>query len=260
MRNILTLLSVCSLIALFSCTTPSGDQVTKSFPLNGSYYDLYVSDGMIVTVTDEVDEIVITGDENVMEKLKVELKNGRLRIFRNDVSMVYLTTTEVLLPYDPALKKIEVRMDSEFHTNFPIDREEVKVTLDSRSKFWGYILADELEMKAEDHSEINASFDVSDNIDLRIKESSRAYLDGYTNTVRLEMSDKSIIERQWNGDYYAFMCEYCYGTMDGDCEAYIDCDGEFALELTNGSVLYFTSDPDLGGCFVDETSDIFDGN
>lgn len=259
MRRITTLLSLCSLIVLFSCTTPSGNDVTQRFPLPGSYYSLYISDGMKVTVTDAVDEIVITADENVMEKIKVEYKNGRLRIFRKDVALAYVNTSEVLIPYDPALRIIEVSMDSEFSTDYGIEGEQVEIKLDQRSEFYGYILADEIEIKLSDYSKIDASFDANDNIYLKIFESSHAYLDGYTPTVRLEMNDNSTLEKQWNGDFYAFMCDYCYGTMNNNCEAYIDSESEIALDLTNNCYLYYTSNPYLSESTIDDTSDFIYG-
>ena len=69
------------------------------------------------------------------------------------------------------------------------------------------------------------------------------------------MNDHSTLERQWNGSHYAFMCDYCYGTMYGNCTAYIDCDSEIAMDVANYSILYYTSDPYLGESAVDDTSD-----
>ena len=214
---------------------------------------------MNVTVTDAVDDIVITADENIMDKIKVEYGNGKLKIYRKDVALVYLNNSEVLIPYDPSLRIVEVHADSEFRTDYGIESEEVTVKVDGRSKFCSYILANELEMKVNDYSNADVSFDVSDNIDLRIEESSRAYLDGYTNTVHLVMRDNSTLEKQWSGDFYAFMCDYCYGTMNDNCEAYIDCESEIALDLTNYCYIYYTSDPYLGESTIDDTSDFIYG-
>ena len=187
MRKLATLLSLCLLMALFGCTIPSGEYVTEHFPLNSSYYSLYVSDGMIVTITDAVDDIVITADEAVMQKMNVELKNGRLRIFRRDVSVTYPTKTEVLLPYDPALKQIEVNMESEFHTDYGIGAEEakVKVRLDLDSKFYGYVLANEFDLIVGDNSEAYCSYDVQDLMCVKLTDNAYADLDGYADAVNL---------------------------------------------------------------------------
>lgn len=257
MKKLITLASVCTLLFLFSCTIPTGEYVTEHFPLNSSYYSLYVSDGMIVTISDEVDDIVITADEAVMAKMNVELKNGRLRIFRNDVSVTYPTKTEVLLPYDPALKQIEVNMESEFSTDYGIEADEgkviVKVGLDS--KFYGYILANDFELFVSDNSEAYCSYDVHDLMYVKLTDNAYADLDGYADAVHLVMEDNSEIEPRWNGDYYTFSCDYCYGTMDNNCKAYVDCESSIAMTLTNNCFLYYTCVPDISESWIDDTSD-----
>ena len=254
MRKLATLLSLCSLIAMFSCTVPSGEYVTEHFPLNNSFYSLYVSDGMIVTITDEVEDIVITADEAVMQKMNVELKNGRLRIFRKDVSVTYPTKTEVLLPYDPALKQIEVNMQSEFHTDYGIEAEEVKVRLDLNSKFYGYILADDLDLIVTDKSEAYCSYDVQDLMYVKLADNAYADLDGYADAVNLVMENNSEIKPRWNGDYFTFSCDYCYGSMNNNCKAYIDCESSIAMTLTNNCSLYYTCVPDISESLIDNSS------
>lgn len=254
MKKHLTLLSICLLIALGSCTIPSGAYVTEHFPLNTSYYSLYVSDGMIVTISDDVDDIVITADEAVMQKMNVELKNGRLRIFRNDISVSYPTKTTVTLPYDPALKEIEVNMDSEFRTDFGIEASKVKVKVSSDSEFSGYILADHLDLIV-DRSEVNCTYDVNELMYVKLNDHAHADLDGYADAVNLVMEDNSEIRRRWNGDYYTFSCDECYGTMNNHCKAYIDCESSIAMTLTDNCFLYYTCVPDIDESLVDDTSD-----
>lgn len=255
MKKVTTLLSICLLIVLFGCTVPSGNYVTKHFPLNSSFYSLFVSDGMIVTISDEVDDIVITADEAVMEKMNVELKNGRLRIYRKDVSVTYPTKTKVFLPYDPALKQIEVNMESEFHTEYGIEADEVKVKLDMDSQFYGYVLANEFDLIVADRSEAYCSYDVHDLMYVKLTEKAHADLDGYADAVNLVMKDNSEIEPSWNGDYYAFSCDQCYGTMDNNCKAYIDCESRIAMTLTNNCFLYYTCIPDISESLMDNSSD-----
>lgn len=255
MKKTFALFGICSLIALFSCTVPSGNFITEHFPLDGSYYSLYVSDGMIVNISEDVDDIVITADEKVMEKMHVEHRNGRLRIFRNDVSVAYPTKTTVTLPYDPALKQIEVHMDSEFHTDFTIEGENVKVKLDGDSKFYGYVFADNLDLIVNDGSEAICSYDVYDLMYVKLTNEGYADLDGYAGAVNLVMEDNSEIEPSWNGDYYAFSCGQCYGTMTNNCKAYLDCESNIAMTLTNSSFLYYTGLPDLSESLIDDSSD-----
>ena len=105
MKRNLTLLSIFSLFLLFSCNKPSGVEVTKYFDAPESYSRLYVSDGMDVVVTDEVDQIVITADENVMEKVIVSYNNGLLSIHRTSFSIFGLQTAQVKLPFPAPISK-----------------------------------------------------------------------------------------------------------------------------------------------------------
>lgn len=258
MKKILTLTSILTLFFLFSCTLPSGVDVTETFPVNSTYYYLYVSDGMIVTVSNEVDEIVITADENVMEKIKVENTSGTLRIYRKDISLAYPNKTEVLIPYNPNLKDVEVGMDCEFSTDYGIGVPELnsKVTAAYRGKFYGYVIAKNLDLIVKDDAEAFCAYDVENKLYLKVYDSSIAELDGYSNTLQLDMSADSQMSPRWNGDYYAAQCLYCNGYMDSNCVAYLDCEEEIAVTITNGSVLYYTSLPDISETLIDDSSDI----
>lgn len=263
MKNSFTLLGFCFLMALFSCTTPSGVDVTQHFNVSSSYYRLEISDGMIVTVTDDVDDIVITADENVMEKIIVKFSGyGTLQIYRKDFSMMYLNTAKVMLPFNPGLKTVSVKSNSEFHTPYGIDCNKADILVENYSKFYGYINADELELKIRDHSEAHVSFDVYNNAYVEIKESSNLHVEEYTYapTVNLVMKDNSVLERKWYGEFLAFMCQTCYGSMDGNCKAHIDSETCIAMKLTNNCRLYYTSNPDIDGSLIDGTSEfIYDG-
>lgn len=237
MKKILTLISICTLFTMFSCTVPSGETTTIYFPANEYYSRLYVSDGMKVTVTDEVDEIVITGDENVLEKLTVDFTSDKLRIYRKDVSLVYLTPTEILLPYNEYLRDIELNMDSEFYTPFGIESDEVKITLGGRSKFEGYVYTNnKLFLKMDD---------------------SKADLEGYSPILELDMKNGSLIEEHWTGDYFSFECDNCYGSMS-ESTAYLHCYEEIRVNMFYGSMLYFTSDDEdiVNFSGVDDSSDV----
>lgn len=259
MKKITTLLSICSLIALFSCSKVTGVEVTEHFDANFYYYRLEVSDGMVVHVTDEVNDIVVTTDEGIMPKIKVKISNGVLRIYRKDFSAWFITQTIVQLPYNPDLKQVTVGYDSEFHADpdHGIHGEKVVVKVDERSKFFGYLGADEIELKVLGHSETDIDFDAYSNLDLKIEESSQAKLDGYASVVHLVMNDHSTLEKLWHGNYYAFMCYYCYGSMNDNCDAYIDCEDEIRMDLTNHCFMHYTSDPNVRESTIDETSDFY---
>lgn len=263
MKKITTLFCCSMLIAMFSCTKVTGVDVTEHFDASQYYYRIEVSDGMVVHVSDQVSDIVVTTDEGIMPKIKVATSNGVLRIYRKDFSALYVTKTDVQLPYNQYLEQVTVSYDSEFHANpdYGIQAKKVVVKVNERSKFFGYLCADEIELKVKSRSETDIDFDAYSNMDIKIEESSQAKLDGYAHTVHLEMNDRSTLEKLWHGNYYAFMCYYCYGTMNDNCDAYIDCEDEIRMNLTNHCFMHYTSDPNVRESTIDDTSDFYyEGN
>lgn len=256
MRKAPALLLCCWLIAFFSCTKPSGVEVTEYFPAPSSYYSLYISDGMEVTVTNKVDEIVITADENVMEKVNVSCKNGRLRITRSDFSVYHLMTAKVLIPYNSYLHELDVESNSSFTSSYGLEGEDIKITANYYSDIdINYILADNLEMHLEFNSDFEGDLDVMRRMDLTMEDSD-AIISGSADILYLKMSDGSEIKEQWYNGGYSFECNECNGTMTKNCKAYLHCYDNIAMLLTNNSFLYCTGEPDLEGSDWDNTSGI----
>jgi hypothetical protein len=256
MRKAPALLLCCLLITFFSCTKPSGVEVTEYFPAPSSYYSLYISDGMEVTVTNKVDEIVITADENVMEKVNVSCKNGRLRITRSDFSVYHLMTAKVLIPYNSYLHELDVESNSSFTSSYGLEGEDIKITANYYSDIdINYILADNLEMHLEFNSDFEGDLDVMRRMDLTMEDSD-AKISGSADILYLKMSDGSEIKEQWYNGGYSFECNECNGTMTKNCKAYLHCYDNIAMLLTNNSFLYCTGEPDLEGSDWDNTSGI----
>lgn len=256
MKKLLTILVCGSLIAMFSCTKPSGVEVTEYFDVPSYYDQLYVSDGMEIIVTDKVDEIVITADENVMNTVKVECSGGKLRIYRKDFSVFRLMKGKVQLPYNENLREVEATMYATFETPYSFEFEDRTVKLEASSYAdisVKYIFAKNLTIKASNDSDIHADVDINNLVDLTL-DNSDAELTGSTENLKLTMNDKSELIRHWGNGGYNFDCAYCYGSMYGKCKAYLHCYDDLAVKLSNESILYYTGDPDYDESEWDDTS------
>lgn len=255
MKKSLTLLSLCTLFLLFSCTEPSGVEVTKYFDAPESYYHLYVGDGIDVVVSNKVDQIKITADENVMEKIIVSYSNGTLSIHRTSYSIFGLLTAQVLLPYNPNLHDVDVENCSSFTTTFGLEGETVNIEGSSQSIInVNYILADQLVIDLESSSKITADVDVFDKMDLFL-DNSKADLTGSTIDLQLNMSSNAAIIKNWSSGGYEFACDYCYGSMNNS-KAYLHCYDEIAVDLTFNSYLYCTGNPYIEESTWDDSSSI----
>ena len=256
MKKLLIATVICSLITLFSCTKPSGIEVTEHFTAPNNYYSLYISDGMDVVVTDEVSDIVITADENVMQKIKVTCKNGRLKITRKDFSVYRIMKAKVLIPYNSHLHELDVEMCSSFTSGYGLEGEDIKITANYHSEIdINYILANNLKLKLEYYSEFEGDVDVMDLTELTMSDS-EAEIIGATTELYMNLKDNSELEEHLDHGAYAFECNVGYGTMSKECKAYLHCYDNLAVNLTNESFLYCTGEPNIDECDWDATSGI----
>ena len=238
----------------------SGNNITNEFSINGSYTELVVEDAFDVTVSDAVDRITITTDENVMPKVLVEKDGDKLKIHLKPMSINLGTDLElkVVLPYNTDLKKVDLSGASEFHSEYglegetvevdlsgasdfycSIDADEVDIDLSGASNFYGDILANEIDMDLSGSSDIKGTVDALD-LDLELSGASKASLEGQVSTLEINLSGASDIVKNVVGSRYGLVCDYCEGTMSGASNAYIHCDGSIKVSLSGASDLHFT--------------------
>ena len=259
MKKLLTILAYCLLIAMFSCTKPSGVEITEYFALPSHYDQLYVSDGMEITVTSGGDQIVVTGDENAVSTVKVECSGGRLRITRSDFSVFRLMKCKVELPYNEDLREVEATLYGSFETPYTMQAKKVKLTASSFADInVKYILTDDLTISASNNSDINADVDVNNLTELSLDHSD-AEITGSTENLRLDLRGNSELKKRWGNGGYDFDCTYCYGNMN-DSKAYLHCYDKLSVALANESALHFTGHPNYSESSWDETSSLVDEN
>ena len=262
MKKYLFILSAMVLFAFSGCNKfmLSGNNITNEFSINGSYTELVVEDAFDVTVSDAVDRITITTDENVMPKVLVEKDGDKLKIHLKPMSINLGTDLElkVVLPYNSDLKKVDLSGASEFHSEYglegetvevdlsgasdfycSIDADEVDIDLSGASNFYGDILANEIDMDLSGSSDIKGTVDALD-LDLELSGASKASLEGQVSTLEINLSGASDIVKNVVGSRYGLVCDYCEGTMSGASNAYIHCDGSIKVNLSGASDLHFT--------------------
>ena len=262
MKKYLFILSAMVLFAFSGCNKfmLSGNNITNEFSINGSYTELVVEDAFDVTVSDAVDRITITTDENVMPKVLVEKDGDKLKIHLKPMSINLGTDLElkVVLPYNTDLKKVDLSGASEFHSEYglegetvevdlsgasdfycSIDADEVDIDLSGASNFFGDILANEIDMDLSGSSDIKGTVDALD-LDLELSGASKASLEGQVSTLEINLSGASDIVKNVVGSRYGLVCDYCEGTMSGASNAYIHCDGSIKVSLSGASDLHFT--------------------
>lgn len=262
MKKYLFILSAIVLFAFTSCNKIilSGNNITEEFIIDGSYTELCVENAFEVTVTDAVDQITITTDENVMPKVLVEKDGDKLKIHLKPLSINIGTDLElkVLLPYNDDLTNVDLSGASEFRSEYglagetvevelsgasdfycDINAHKVDVDLSGASNFYGDILANEADVDLSGSSDIEGTVDVPE-FDLGLDGASDAKLLGQVAKLKINLTGASNIVRQVVEGRYGLVCEQCEGSMSGASSAYIHCDGNIIVNLSGASDLHFT--------------------
>ncbi len=262
MKKYLFILSAIVLFAFTSCNKIilSGNNITEEFIIEGSYTELCVENAFEVTVTDAVDQITITTDENVMPKVLVEKDGDKLKIHLKPLSINIGTNLElkVLLPYNADLTSVDLSGASEFRSEYglvgemvevelsgasdfycDINAHKVDVDLSGASNFYGDILANEADVDLSGSSDIEGTVDVPE-FDLGLDGASDAKLLGQVAKLKINLTGASNIVRQVVEGRYGLVCEQCEGSMSGASSAYIHCDGNIIVNLSGASDLHFT--------------------
>ena len=253
-------LSTLVLIAFCSCQKFAGDPITQDFSIEGVYTELEVKDAFEVTVSEAATQITVTAGEKIMPKVVVEIVDNTLKIHLKPLANNYGSDMKVILPYNADLTSVDLSGASEFHSEYglegekvkvelsgasdfycDVDADEVKIDMSGASGFYGDILADEIEMDLSGSSDIKGAVDALD-LDLEMSGASDATFEGQVIDLKIDLTGASKIIKKVVRNRYALVCDKCEGAMSGASEAYIHCDGSIKVNLSGASDLHFTGD------------------
>lgn len=289
MKKYLFILSALVLFVFSGCNkiTLSGNNITKEFSIEGSYTELVVENAFDVTVSDAVDQITVTTDENVMPKVLVEKDGDKLKIHLKPLSINLGTDLElkVVLPYNADLTSVTLSGASTFQSSYGLSSENIQVELSGASGFtcnfesfssnvtlsgasefhgkvdtyrvniklsgasdyFGDIQATEVAMDLEGGSNIEGKVYAS-NLRLEMSGASDATLEGDVTHLDIDLSGSSNIVKTVVNGCYGLTCYDCKGKMSGASEAYIHCNDNITVDLSGGSDLHFTGNAFTGDC------------
>lgn len=141
MKKIIMLISICALF--FGCTRDFGTPTTRSYPINGAYTELDISDAFDVTVSDQVTEVVVTVGELAHDRVIVTVSDGKLRIgFKPNTR--YNGHATAIIPANANLRDLELSGASTFTGN--LKGNEVEIELSGASTYRGAIEAVKLDI------------------------------------------------------------------------------------------------------------------
>lgn len=250
------------LTVLTGCIEYDRSKVSKDFPIDESYSGLRVSSAISVTVSDTADKITVTAPESIMPRVEVEMDGGTLKMrlkprrpfFRFFVFRL-TSDIEVVIPYNPELTYVHLSGASDFHTDYGIGGNSVKVELSGSSDFFGEITAETIDLDLSGSSDIEAQVSATDLV-MNLSGASDADLTGSVKNLRMALSGSSDLIEKVSHHQYGLSCEQCKVSLSGASDAFIHCDGTISGSLSGASTLLYTGNATATGLSVSGGSEI----
>lgn len=255
MKKTFLALAASAIVALTGCSKWDGDPITQNFSIDGAYTELEIQSAFDVTVSNTVDQVVITAGENIMPKVIVEVTDNTLKLRLKRLTVAH-NDIKVLLPYNPNLKSVDLSGASEFRSAFPIVANEVDIEISGASDFYGDIEASEVDMNISGASSINGAVVVATELDIELSGASKATLEGQVGILDMNLSGSSDIKEKIVGNRYALACGSCEGSISGSSDAYIHCDGTIRVSVSGASDLHYTGNANTTGSSTSGSSNI----
>lgn len=257
MKKYLLILSAFVLVTFSSCNRflLSDISTTAVFNIEGSYTELQVENAFNVIVSDTATQITVTTDENVMPYVVVEKVGDKLKIHLKPFTFDRDLYLDVILPFNPDLKKVDLSGASELRSQPALEGKEIEISLSGASDFLGVIIADEVDVELSGASDFEGNITANE-LDLELSGASDAIIEGHATNLNLELSGASKLKKKVNGEQYALSCNNCQGSISGSSEAYIHCDGNIIVILSGASDLHYTGDAAASGSTTTGASNI----
>ena len=221
MKNIIILLSLVTLF--FGCTRDWGAPATKNYSIDGPYSGLDVSCAFHVTMSDQVNDVVVTVGELAHDRVVVKVKDGTLYTKYNGEAMAVIPLS--------VLRDLDLSGASSFTGD--LSGEEVDVDLSGASGFKGNVVANDLNMDLSGASSYNGDILVN-KFDVDLSGASVAFVNGSCrNTMELELSGASQLKA------LTLDAPVVRGSMSGASQADVTCCTSLNVELSGASELTY---------------------
>ena len=227
MKQTLIMLSMCFLF--FGCTRDWGTPTTRNYPINGTYTGLDVSSAFQVTVSDQVNDVVVTVGNLAHPRVIVKVKEGKLHIgFKPHTT--YNGVASAVIPAS-IIRDLELSGASSFKGD--LSGNEVDIDLSGASFFKGNIVAHDVAFDLSGASTCESNVE-TDELDIELSGASSAILNGLCQSnMELEISGASKLEAAH------INAPSIHGNMSGASNADVTCCTSLNVELSGASTLTY---------------------
>ena len=243
----IAMLVAAATLGFAGCETYYGEPVSFRQDVAGNYTAVKVSHAFDVTVSDTATAATVTVPEKMVDKVKLQVRNGVLEIGFQKTLAFAIGECSVILPLNASVKDLEVSGASSYAGNLQGDRSEVDVS--GSSSFRGNIAASEIDFEISGASEARCTV-TADRIDAEVSGASDVTLGGdCTGTMDIEVSGSSKLHAE------ALGASAVTGSVSGSSRADVTVCDRIAVSVSGASnVTYGLSSPECRPTYECTTS------
>ena len=227
MKQTFIMLSMC--VLFFGCTRDWGSPSTKNYPINGTYTGLEVSSAFQVTVSDEVNDVVVTVGDLAHDKVIVKVMYGKLHIGLKP-RVIYNGVATAVIPAS-VLHELELSGASSFIGD--LSGIDVDIDLSGASTYRGNVIAKDVDIDLSGASTYTGQI-VANTLETELSGSSTATFDGSCqNSMEIELSGASQLKAAH------LNASTVRGTLSGASQADVTCCTSLKVDLSGASTLTY---------------------
>ncbi|MDE6865584.1 MAG: DUF2807 domain-containing protein [Alistipes sp.] len=221
-------------------TTVKGSNTLVTKKLKAPAFDAIAASRGVETVIGETDAIVITANDNVMEYVVVEAKNGTLTIGIDDAVNIRNMDVKVQVPNTGKIASITASSGAEIRTKNALKAKTMNIRLSSGASMDAALKADACTIVLSSGTELQAAVDFG-TCDIKLSSGSEAELSGKAATFKASLSSGSDLEA------FGLAARTCNVAVSSGASAEVTCTERLTIQASSGASVEYKGD-----CLVDQ--------
>lgn len=216
-------------------TTVKGSNTLITKELKAPAFEAIAVSRGVEVVIGATDRIVITANDNVMEYVVVEEKNGTLKIgIDNTVNVRNLDVT-VQVPNNGKIASLTASSGAEIRTETALKAKTMNVRLSSGASMDAALKADDCTIRLSSGTELQAAVDFG-TCDISLSSGTSAELSGKSAVFTASLSSGSSLEA------FGLVSETCNVEASSGAEAEVTCTEKLTAKASSGASIEYKGD------------------
>ncbi len=221
-------------------TTVKGSNTLITKELKAPAFEAIAASRGVEVIIDATDRIIITANDNVMEYVAVEEKNGTLKIGIDDAVNVRNLDVTVQVPNNGKIASLTASSGAEIRTETALKAKTMNVRLSSGASMDAALKADDCTIRLSSGTELQAAVDF-DTCDISLSSGSSAELSGKSAAFAADLSSGSSLEA------FGLVARTCNVEVSSGAEAEVTCTEKLTARASSGASVEYKGD-----CSVDK--------